>query len=264
MQRSTSLMSARGLGDGQLHGRAKRGSSCFQQEPTGQASKLWLSCAGNFIEDDDGAGYGDIGEEDEWGSREEEAEAAPALGDKEAVSKKRTGGRDAAAGEAAAAGLGCPKGVHGGPAMLQQIRVQQSACSCQQGGGRYSSIAGDQPVAVGGCRQGTQQVAVMLQRAGLCRHRRQSTEGTKLRAAMAKRAAQCNSNGVERLHDAVPAGCAVQVAIHYTPSRMATDSMHLQVIPHPAGCRHIVGRVAIAADRVCLRRQSGVLQPSSA
>ena len=58
-------------------------------------------CAGNFIEDDDGAGYGDIGEEDEWGAREDEAEAAPATGDKEAVSKKRKGGRNAAAGKGA-------------------------------------------------------------------------------------------------------------------------------------------------------------------
>ena len=76
-------------------------------------------CAGDFIEDDDGAGYGDIGEEDEWGAREEEAAAAPATGEKEAVSKKRKGGRDAAAGEAAAATSGCPKGAHRELAMLQ-------------------------------------------------------------------------------------------------------------------------------------------------
>ena len=34
---------------------------------------------------------------------------------------------------------------------------------------------------------------------------------------------------VEPLHGLVPADGAVQVAIHYTPSRMATDSMQLQV-----------------------------------
>ena len=73
-------------------------------------------CAGDFIEDDDGAGYGDIGEEDEWGAREEEAEAAPANGDREAVSKKRKGGRDAVAGEAAGAASGCPEGVQQGAA----------------------------------------------------------------------------------------------------------------------------------------------------
>ena len=75
-------------------------------------------CAGNFIEDDDGAGYGDLGEEDEWGAREEEAEAAPANGDREAVSKKRKGGRDAAAGAAAAATL---QAVH---------RVRKWGCQC--------------------------------------------------------------------------------------------------------------------------------------
>ena len=57
---------------------------------------------------------------------------------------------------------------------------------------------------------------------------------------------------VEPLHGMVPADGAVQVAIHYTPSRMATDSMQLQVSCNPAVCRHIVGRITIAAVRGCL------------
>ena len=57
---------------------------------------------------------------------------------------------------------------------------------------------------------------------------------------------------VEPLHGLVPADGAVQVAIHYTPSRMATDSMQLQVSCHPAVCRHAIDRITIAPVGGCL------------